>query len=339
MKKISSYDVYGIGNALIDIEFNVTEKTLCKLNIEKGVRTLVDTTQQKKLLSSLRNFSNKKTCGGSAANTIATTALLGGKCFYNCRVANDELGKFFLNKMKELSIETNADLENSQTANTGSCIVLITPDAERSMNTCLNIAEKISKNDLDLSVLKKSNYLYIEGYLIVSSMMRSVTTAAFEYAKRHHIKTSLSLSDLNVVRHYKKELQTLMKNKIDLLFCNKEESFCFCETKNLEETKIQLQQYAKTFAITLGEKGSILFDGKHFTHAKAYNVTAINTVGAGDTFAGAFLYALTHDYDFVAAGNFANIAAAYVVRKTGAHLDESEAYEILKKGAENLPLF
>src|SRR5579871_6801850 len=164
---MKQYHVYGIGNALVDIDFEVSTKTLERLNIDKGVMTLIDESTHHRLLEELDGVKHLKACGGSAGNTLYTLQQLGGKSFYSCKVGNDEAGDFFYHDLVLHGIHTNLH-EDHREGITGKCIVLVTPDADRTMNTFLGATSNFSKSQLSETALKNAEYLYIEGYLVAS---------------------------------------------------------------------------------------------------------------------------------------------------------------------------
>jgi sugar/nucleoside kinase (ribokinase family) len=162
------YDVYGIGNALVDMEFEVSTDFLQKASIQKGLMTLVEESRQTEIISNLHGIQHKRSCGGSAANTMIAISQFGGKSFYSCKVANDETGNFYYKDLLENGVHTNLSTHHLEAGVTGKCIVLITPDADRTMNTFLGITSNFSQKELIEAHIMDSNYLYIEGYLVAS---------------------------------------------------------------------------------------------------------------------------------------------------------------------------
>lgn len=325
MKK---YHVYGVGNALVDMEFEVEDSFFQSNGIDKGVMTLVDEDRQHELMGHLDAFEGKKASGGSAANTIIATSYFGGKSFYSCKVANDELGDFYVNDLQEAGVDSNVD-DGRKDGITGKCLVMITPDAERTMNTYLGITANFSVDELHLSAIKDSEYLYIEGYLVSSDTGRHAAIEARKVAEESGVKTALTFSDPAMVQFFKDGLKEMIGNKVDLLFCNEAEAMSWAGTDNLESAVESLKLIASTFAITQGSEGAILFDGKNMIEISPHDVQAVDSNGAGDMFAGAFLYGITHGHSFYEAGNIASLAAAKVVSQFGPRLAASEHKEIL----------
>ncbi len=325
MKK---YHVYGVGNALVDMEFEVEDAFFKSNGIDKGVMTLVDEERQHELLCHLDVFDGKKASGGSAANTIIATSYFGGKSFYSCKVASDELGDFYVNDLQQAGVDSNVG-DGRKEGITGKCLVMITPDAERTMNTFLGITANFSVDELNLAAIKDSEYLYIEGYLVSSDTGRHAAIEARKIAEENSVKTALTFSDPAMVQFFKDGLREMIGERVDLLFCNDAEAMSWADTDNLETAIESLKQVANTFAVTQGAKGAILFDGKNIIEISPHEVKAVDSNGAGDMFAGAFLYGITHGHSFYEAGNIASLAAARVVSQFGPRLAASEHKEIL----------
>ncbi len=325
MKK---YHVYGVGNALVDMEFEVEDAFFESNAIDKGVMTLVDEDRQHELLGHLDAFDGKKASGGSAANTIIASSYFGGKSFYSCKVANDELGDFYVNDLQQAGVDSNVG-DGRKEGITGKCLVMVTPDAERTMNTFLGITANFSVDELNLAAIKDSEYLYIEGYLVSSDTGRHAAIEARKVAEENGVKTALTFSDPAMVQFFKDGLREMIGDKVDLLFCNDAEAMSWSESDNLDDAIESLKVVANTFAITLGAKGAILFDGKKLIEISPHEVKALDSNGAGDMFAGAFLYGITHGHSFYEAGNIASLAAARVVSQFGPRLAASEHKDIL----------
>jgi len=326
MKK---YHVYGIGNALVDMEFEVEDSFFTDNGIDKGVMTLVDEERQHELMGHLDAFDGKKASGGSAANTIIASSYFGGKSFYSCKVASDELGDFYVNDLQDAGVDSNVG-DGRKEGITGKCLVMVTPDAERTMNTYLGITATFSVDELHVSAIKEAEYLYIEGYLVSSDTGRHAAIEARKVAEENGVKTALTFSDPAMVQFFKDGLKEMLGDKVDLLFCNEAEALSWADTDDFEKAFESLKQVARTFAVTLGSKGALLFDGKNRVEISAHETKAVDSNGAGDMFAGAFLYGITHGHSFYEAGNIASLAAAKVVSQFGPRLAASEHQDILE---------
>lgn len=329
---MTKYDVYGVGNALVDKEFEVDDEFFEKNNIEKGLMTLVDHDQQQRILHVLtRDYGVKKRAGGgSAANTLYALSQFGGNAYFSCKVADDETGDFYLEQLGHNNIQTNT---NCQRANgtTGRCLVMISPDAERTMLTHLGVSADISIAEVDFSAVQASKYIYLEGYLVTSRSAKSAITELKQYAEQNHIKTAMTFSDPSMLEYFHTNVNEVLGDGVDLLFCNEKEALLWSGAATLPEACSAMRNKAKQFAITRGSKGALLFDGTTFTEVDPHPVKAIDTNGAGDMFAGAFLYAITQGRDFGTAGNLASLASATVVTNFGPRLEAAEHSLIAKK--------
>lgn len=328
---MARYDVYGLGNALLDIECEVSVETLQTLGIDKGVMTLLDEAAQNNILGHLSGCSTKQTSGGSAANTIIAVSQFGGSAFYSCKVADDEFGQFYLKDMAECGVDSNLQKQAPEDGITGKCLVLVTPDADRTMNTFLGISSTFSEAELDAEAIANSEYTYIEGYLVTGDSSKAAAIKARELATAAGQKTSLTLSDLNMVKFFKDGLLEMIGPGVDLLFANESEALAMADTEDLDEAIAHLKTLAKTFAITLGPKGSVIFDGENLIEIAGYPVKAIDTVGAGDMYAGGVLYGITHGLSWADAGKLGSLASSKLVTSLGARLKTEETKALLSE--------
>lgn len=327
---MKQFQIYGIGNALVDIDFEVSECTLERLHIAKGVMTLIDETVHHRLLEELDGIKHIRACGGSAANTLFTAQQLGAKTFYSCKVGQDEAGDFFYRDMIQHGVHTNLH-ECVRDGVTGKCIVMVTPDADRTMNTFLGATATFSISQISENALKNAEYLYIEGYLVASPSACEAAIYARELAIKHGVKTALTLSDPNMVTYFKEGLLAIMGEQVDILFTNEREALLFTGAATVQEAQEKLQQYARTFVITLGSQGAVAYDGHEYFHVPAYPVSVLDTVGAGDVFAGTFLFAITQGYDYQEAADLASFAASKVVAKFGPRLSDAEIQAVRQR--------
>ncbi len=327
---MSQYDIYGVGAALVDTEIEVADQDLQQLHIDKGVMTLVDEARQQELINHLSTHlvASKRASGGSAANTIIAASYFGARTFYSCKVANDENGDFYINDLQQAGVEYHHNLKREDGI-TGKCLVMITPDAERTMNTFLGISETVSVKELHTDAIATSTYAYIEGYLVTSASGRAAAIELRRQAEQHNVKTALSLSDPAMVQFFRDGLLEMIGDGVDLLFCNHAEALSFTQTETLNDAIAALKTTASTFAITCGKEGAVVFDGNELINIAPHNVTAVDTNGAGDMFAGAFLYAITRGHSFADAGKLASLASAQVVAQFGPRLQPEQHQLIL----------
>ncbi len=328
---MAKYNVYGIGNALVDIVTEVSDDFFTENKIEKGVMTLVDEERQAALTAAIDMESSDKQCGGSAANTIIAASQFGSDCYYSCKVANDALGQFYVDDLRKNGVHSNLDKQNLPDGITGKCLVMTSSDAERTMNTFLGITADYSKEQINVEALKEAEYLYIEGYLITSENGREAMKAAKSLAKEHNVKVALTFSDPAMVKYFKTEMEEVVGEGVDLLFCNEEEAMLYTGKDSIEEAREALKSAATHFAITQGANGAIIFDGDTYVDIEPYAVKAIDSNGAGDMFAGAFLYGITHKHSLAEAGKIASLASSKVVAKFGPRLEKADAKQVLEQ--------
>ena len=328
MKK---YDVYGIGNALVDTEYKVDDAFIKKAKLPKGIMTLIEEDHRKELVRLLedQNLAVKQAGGGSAANTMVAVSQLGSSAFYSCKVAADFAGDFFIKDLSHAQVDTNLSDDREHGA-TGQCISMITPDAERTMTTCLGITNFLSPNELNPDALKSSSYLYIEGYLVSSTTGFQAAIEAQEIARTSNIPISLTLSDPAMVENFKANYDQLLSRGVDLLFCNHDEARLLTGAGSVEDCVIALKEICKTFVITCGKAGSVAFDGQDLKTAAGVPTKAVDTTGAGDVFAGAFLHCLCQGLGFSEANELANKLASKLVSRFGARLTQEEVNILLK---------
>lgn len=325
------YDVYGLGNALVDQEFEIDDEFLQHENLQKGLMTLVDSESQQTLLKRLtERFGVKKRAGGgSAANTMYAISNFGGNTYYNCKVASDEVGEFYMQALGVHNIHTNLGPERDYGV-TGQCLVMVSPDAERTMLTYLGISELLSPADLDPEAIKDSKYVYLEGYLSSSESGRQACIEARQIAEANGVKTSMTLSDPAMVQFFRGGLEDMIGDGVDLLFANHVEAKAWTNKDDIDEAIKGLREVAKTVVVTLGKEGAAVLDGGEILRIAPTPVKAVDTNGAGDMFAGAYLYALSAGHDHAAAGRLASAAAATTVSNFGPRLAPEQHLEILK---------
>jgi len=326
MKK---YDVYGIGNAIVDIVTEVDYDFFEKNNVEKGVMTLVDEKRQIELMKAIDMKRSKMSGGGSAGNTVVAVNQFGGNSFYSCLVAHDDMGKFFLEDLKRNGVDTNLKHESCPQGHSGRCLVMTSPDAHRTMNTFLGVSSFLSPEHLDEAAIKNSLYVYLEGYLVASPKGLEAIKEAKRIGERNKIDVALTFSDPSMVKYFSKQMEEIVGASVDLLFCNDEEALIFTGTNTIDEAREKLKQVARRFVITLGANGALIYDGDTFIQIEPYNVRAVDTNGAGDMFAGAFMYGITHGHSYAEAGKLASLASSRVVSQWGPRLEPQQAKTIL----------
>lgn len=327
-----SFDVYGVGNALVDIQARVDEALVARLGFARGGMTLVDSDVQRRVLGELQGCSTSRCPGGSAANTVIAVADFGGKAAFAGKVANNELGDFFLRDMRNigLTIEVPPAAEGS----TGSCVVLITPDAQRTMLTSLGVSATLGPGDIRAEEIRKAKYVYIEGYLFAGESTRAAALRAIELAKEHGVKVAFTVSDPWLISAHKDEFWRLIEGPIDLLFCNLQEAQSLTGREDPIECAADIHRHASNVALTLGHQGSLLMHDGEVTAIEGVPVEAVDSTGAGDMYAGALLYGITNGLTWKQAGHLASHAAARIVGQMGARLQrpftKAEVAELLR---------
>lgn len=327
---MARYNIYGLGAALVDTEIEVSDEDLQALAIEKGLMTLVDEARQHEIVKHLEGHlvHSRRASGGSACNSIIAASYFGASTYYSCKVADDDNGSFFMGDLKSAGVA--ADFKAERAAGiTGKCLVMITPDAERSMNTFLGVSADFSPAELDESAIADSEYVYMEGYLVTSDTGRAAAIRAREVAQANGVKTAISLSDPGMVEFFKDGLKSMIGTGVDLLFCNEAEAKGWAVTDDLNAAISELQAIAKCCVVTLGARGAVIVSGDERIDVAPTAVKAVDTNGAGDMFAGAFLYGITAGQSLAAAGALASAAAAKVVSDFGPRLAPADHQQVL----------
>jgi sugar/nucleoside kinase (ribokinase family) len=322
---MTKYDVYGLGNALVDMEYTIEDSFLTGHDIPKGHMTLVDEPTMDTLVRGLDGHAPNRMSGGSAANTLIAVQGFGASTFYSCKVAEDETGRHFLDDLAAAGVVTN-DNAASVDGKSGRCVVLITPDAERSMNTFLGISSSLTRLELDEEALSQSRYFYAEGYMSSADGSREAAIAGREMAERAGVKTALSLSDPSMVEFFRDALVEILGNGVDHLFCNEEEALTWAGTDRLDIAVAELKDIGRNLNVTLGAKGSLAVTPDGQSMVAGYPADAVDTTGAGDMYAGGCLYGWTQGLSAEEAAGLGNFAAATLVQTYGARLKTNEQY-------------
>lgn len=329
---MSQLDVYAVGQALVDEEYLVSDRFLSSLGVAKGHRTLIDYDRSRTLRQAATADGQllKRMNGGSGANSITATAQLGASCHFSCRLGDDDEGDFYIRQLTESGVETDPR-DRVAGGHTGVCLVMVTPDAERTMNTYVGITDDIGIDDVNFNALDAANWLYLEGHLLISELGHEAAIACRDRARRQGKKIAVNFCDPAVARLCRDEMTDLLSERCDLLFCNEEEAQIWTHRTDLEDAMNALDRLAKTWVLTRGEAGAIAYDGHNRFEIPAHKVNAVNTTGAGDTFAGAFLYGLTQGRSYTTAGSLASLASAVKVQHAGARLDKAQLLDVRRR--------
>jgi len=327
---MSHYHLYAIGNALVDTEYEVGDDLLATMGVSKRHMTLIDALRRTELLGHVQGLHHRRTGGGSAANTAVALAQLGGQAFYSCRVADDELGAFYAQDLQANGVATNLSHTRAEHGQTGSCMVLVTPDAERTMCTFLGVSAELDSHSLHPTDIAKSRIYYMEGYLAASPTGLQAALQGRQIAREHHVQLALTLSDVSMINFCKDGLLAMLDDGVDYLFANEEEAQVWSGSTDLNTMVQTLSALGKTVCLTRGPKGSLVIQGQNVIEVPATPVKAVDTNGAGDMFAGAFLYGMTHHMDLRTAATLANRAAAQVVSQHGNRLQTQQLQDLLR---------
>ena len=326
------YDICGIGNALVDQQYKIPFETLETLGLTHGQMTLATLDEQNTLLDFLadKQFPFISSCGGSATNSLVASSSFGSSCIQLYRVASDNTGYTYRNNLTDFGVESHhLDSHDHDELPTGSCVVLVTPDSQRTMSTYLGISAHMTESFISESIIAQSKIMYLEGYMVTNPDNFKTTLLASQYAKQAQTQRALSLSDPGIVTHFYDAFIQLCEPKMDIIFCNEAEALAFTKTHSLQEAETSLLRYTDTFVITRGEHGAVMYDGSKTHVVPGKPVKAIDTNGAGDIFAGAFLSALLKQNSYYDAAVFANEAASLLVQQFGPRLSKEHYHGLL----------
>jgi len=327
MDHTKTNDVIALGNTLMDFLIEISDRQLIEMNLKKGEFHLIEEERAKELLKKIHKteLTIETVPGGSAANTLKGIALLGGKAILCGKVGNDQHGEHYIQEMNNHKVIPRI---NTHPSTTGHALTFITPDAERTFSVHLGAALELKKEDLLEEDIKNSKILHLEGYQIEGPTKETILHA-IELAKKHNTLISIDLADPGVIRRNKESFQELIK-KIDILFLNEHEAK---EFTNLEpEQAIQeLAQQVKIAIVKLGEKGSLICQDGITTFIQPYQANAIDTTGAGDTFAAGFLYGYCQGWNLEKSGKLGSLMAARIVEQKGVKINNLEIEELKKE--------
>ncbi len=309
------FDVLGIGNAIVDVLATSTDDFLNAEAIPKGVMTLVDAGRAEDLFRKMGSATTVS--GGSAANTMVGLAALGGKAAYIGRLRDDRLGALFSRDMKAAGVHFTTPLAGSGPPS-ASCMILITPDGHRSMNTYLGASTDLSGAELDEEISRDAAVTYLEGYLFDKPPAQEAFAAAARHAHSHGNKVALTLSDPFCVNRHREAFQNLVAQSVDILFANEMEACALYRRNNLEDVFPLLVRHCEVAVVTRSGDGSVILSGGKRIDIKAEPVAKIvDTTGAGDLYAAGFLFGYTHGMDLRDCGLIGSICAAEIISHVG----------------------
>jgi sugar/nucleoside kinase (ribokinase family) len=309
------FDVVGIGNALVDVIAHATDDFLRSHDLRKGAMTLIETERAVELYGALD--SAVEMSGGSAANTMCGVASLGGSAAYIGKVNGDDLGEVFGHDLRAVGVVFRGR-SHELTTPTGRCVIVVTPDAERTMNTYLGVSSFLNVDDVDDDAVADGKVLYMEGYLFDRDDAKAAFRHAASVAHRHQRLVSLTLSDSFCVDRHRADFRSLVRDDVDLLFGNEEEILALYEVDAFDEAIARVRDECALAAITRGAAGCVVVTEGELIEVPAVPVdNVLDTTGAGDLFAAGFIHGLTSGLDLAECGHRGAIAAAEVISHVG----------------------
>ena len=306
--------ILGIGNAIVDVLCKVSDDFLTKNSLKKSTMKLVDETEFKKLLSSLKI--EETISGGSVANSIVGLSQLGNNVSFLGKINDDHLGQKYEEGLKKENVQFIYN-KKKEPIPTGSCLILITPDSERTMCTYLGVSGKISDNDVNENDIKNSDLIFLEGYLWDEGDPKKAFDKAIANAK----KTAMSLSDVFCVERHKTCFLELVKNKLDLIFANEQEIISLIDAKSFKEVISFSKQIKKNIVITRGEKGAVSINNEELTECNAkQNLKIKDLTGAGDLFAAGYMHGIINNLPIQDCLYKGTELSSQIIQKIGARI-------------------
>ena len=309
------FDVVGIGNALVDVIAHADDGFLVENSLSKGTMTLVDAQRADELYA--RMPSAVESSGGSAGNTIAGVASLGGRAAYIGKVSDDQLGRVYRHDIRALGV--TFDVPPATAGSTGRCLILVTPDAQRTMQTYLGAGSDLGPQDVDEQLIASAHVTYLEGYLWDPPRAKEAFLKAARIAHEAGRRVALTLSDPFCVERHREEFMDLVSGHIDVLFANENEIMSLYQVERFDDALQRVRGHCEIAALTRSELGAVIVtrDEVHVLDAEPVE-RVVDTTGAGDLYAAGFLFGLTHGMDVATCGRIAGIAAAEVISHYGA---------------------
>ncbi|MBN1548261.1 MAG: adenosine kinase [Syntrophaceae bacterium] len=323
---MAQFDVFGMGNSLVDIQAFVSDTFLEDIGVAKGIMHLVDEERSRSILKRLDGIPTEMLPGGSCANTVSTVAFLGGRPTYTGIVAEDRYGKVYEEKLQGNGVKTITKWVRH--GMTGSSIILTTPDAERTMNTHLGVCREFVKDDIDLDLLKECRVFHLTGYMWDTANQKETAIYAMEHAKRFGLRVSFDIADPFLVERNRGEFPKIIKEYVDILFGNAQEVIMLTDIDSPIDAGKTLQQDCEIAVVKVGKEGSFVIT-QNIEKIAPFPVEALDTTGAGDCYAGGFLYAYCQGKALGECGRFANYIASKIVtvKGLGFHLLDRKAIQ------------
>lgn len=309
-----------MGNAIVDIIARVDDAFLEKHGRDKGAMMLVDAAASASIYADMPPAIERS--GGSAGNTAAGIASFGGSAGYIGKVHDDQLGTVFRHDIQAAGVKFDTP-PSTEGAPTATSMILVTPDAQRTMNTHLGACTEISVHDVIKADVAAADILYVEGYLWDTEPMKAAVTKAMDLAIKHGTKVSLTLSDSFCVDRFRDEFMSLVEDKVDILFANEAEITALFQVESFEEAVAKLKPHVRVAALTRGERGSVILAKNEEAVVPAFPTNVEDTTGAGDLYAAGVLYGLSENHDLETCAKLGSLAAAEVISHLGARSEVS----------------
>ena len=317
--------IYGIGNPLIDIIINAKDKDLNNLGLDKGVMHLVDEKRQKEILSYFSELIPIYHPGGSAPNTLLACSAFGVNSLITGKIGNDKFGQIYIKQAQRFGVIPALVQGDGPT---GSSIIIVTPDGERTMNTHLGMCQRFSKDDLDIKKLSRSRFLYFTGYMWDTDSQKTAIKTAINFAKKNNIKIIFDVADPFVVKRNKEEFLQIIEKDIDIVFANKSELEILFNTEDYNISTRMLGKIVNIAGIKLGKKGSIVVENNTQTLLPPRPIIAKDSTGAGDMYAAGFISSLCKGLKPIEAGKIGGFVAEEIIQQTGAQLNLNKIKEL-----------
>lgn len=329
--------VYGIGNPLIDYICSVTEKDLSSLSLNKGTMLLIDKEKQKEIIDHTKDKDVRYSCGGSCPNTMVTLSSLGVNTILAGSVGDDELGRRYHERLKESSVVDH--LVDKKDAVTGSSIILLTDDKERTMNTYLGANRLFTPEDVDESVVDKADLFYFTGYMWDTENQKNAVLKALKLFKERGKLVAFDVADPFAVGRYRQTFHSLISTYCDIVFANGEEARYLMNNYDPYECCRSLGKLCPIAIVKNGKKGSFISNNREITKIESYgSVVPVDTTGAGDTYAAGFLYGYLTGRDIVSSCNIASYLAGEIISRIGAQFDKESLSRVKAFIKENFPI-
>jgi sugar/nucleoside kinase (ribokinase family) len=323
------YDIIGIGNPLIDILIKSQEQDLMKFNIAKGRMHLIDEEKREEILNFYKDIRPEYKCGGDVPNTLIALSKLGLKTAFSGTIGNDTYGEIYNNTLINHKVSSYM---NKAKGLTGSSIILITPDSERTMNTFLGSAGLYTKEDVNEKVIKTSKFVYFSGYAFSTETQKKALIHALEIARDNNRIVCFDVADVFVINQNRKDLMRIIQDFVDIIFVNYDEGLALFNTPDLNFVLDELSKSVDIAVVKHGANGAFIKpNGSATIMIPANKVQAVDSTGAGDMFAAGFIYGVAHHYGLEKSGKFAAYLASNIVKYVGAQFEEQVFEELINE--------